>query len=52
MAKPETAFATISGIWHWNVAPFGIFSLPGVFCYLMSQVLTGLDFCFGYLDDI
>ena len=23
-----------------------------LFCYLMSQVLTGLDFCFGYLDDI
>ena len=25
--------------WHWNVAPFQICSLPGVFCYLMSQVL-------------
>ena len=27
-------------------------SLPGVCFYLMSQVLSGLDFCFTYLDDI
>ena len=30
--------------WHWNVAPFRICPLPGVFCYLMLQVLPGLDF--------
>ena len=23
-----------------------------VFCYLMSQVLSGLEYCFVYLDDI
>ena len=34
-AKLKTAFATTSGNWHWNVAPFGICSLPGVYCYLM-----------------
>ena len=34
------------------MAPFRICSLPGVFCYLMSQVLSGLDFRFTYLDDI
>ena len=50
-AKPKTAFAT-SGKWHWNVAPFIICLLPGVFCHLLSQVLPGLDFCFAYLDDI
>ena len=32
--------------------PPGICSVPGVFCYSMSQVLTGLDFCFTCLDDI
>ena len=51
-AKPKTAFATTCGKWHWNMAPFNICSLPGVFCYLMLQVLSGLDFCFTYLDDI
>ena len=50
-AKPKTAFAT-SGTWHWNITPFSISSLPGVFCYCMSQVLSALDFCLAYLDDI
>ena len=34
------------------MAPFGICSLPGISCYLMSQVLSSLDFCLAYLDDI
>ena len=51
-AKPKTAYATTSGKWHWNIAPFGIYSLPGVFCYLMSQVLSGFNFCFAHIDNI
>ena len=51
-AKPRTTFVTTSRKWHWNMAPFEICSLPGVICYLMSQVLSGLDFCFVYLDNI
>ena len=35
-AKMKTTFATTDGKWHWNIALFGICSLPGVFCYLMS----------------
>ena len=50
--KPKTAFATKSRKWHWNVAPFRICSLQGVIYYLMSQILSGLNFCFAYLDDI
>ena len=34
------------------MAPFGICSLSSVFCYLMSYVLFGLNFCFVYFDDI
>ena len=49
--KPKTAFAT-SSKWHWNIAPFSICTLPGAFCYLMLQILSWLDFCFTYLDDI
>ena len=51
-AEAKTAFATTSSKCHWNLAPFGICSLPGAFCYLMSQVLSGLNFCFAYLHDI
>ena len=51
-AKSKTAFATTSDKWHWNIAPLGICSLPSVFCYLMSQDLCGLDFCFAYLDSL
>ena len=29
--KPKTAFASTDGKCHWNVAPFNICSLPGVF---------------------
>ena len=45
-AKPKTTFASAStsGKWHWKVVPFGICSLPGVFCHLMLQVLSGVDF--------
>ena len=50
--KHTRAFATTSGKGHYNVALFKICSSPGVLCYLMSQVLSGLDFCFAYLDDI
>ena len=51
-ARSKTAFGTTNGKWHWNVALFRICSLPGVFCYLMSQILSGLNLCFTYLDDI
>ena len=50
--KLKTVFATTSGKKQWNVAPFVIYSLPGVFCYLMLQVLSELDFCYVYLDNI
>ena len=51
-AKPKTAFAIISGKSYWNMTPFDVCSLPSVFCYFMSLVLSGLDICFAYLDDI
>ena len=48
----KTAFATTSSKSQWNIAPFSVCSLSGVFCCLMSQILSGLDLCFAYLDDI
>ena len=51
-AKPKTTFAPTSSKWHWNVTLSCICLLSGVFFYLMSQVLSGLDFCFAFLDGI
>ena len=50
-AKPKTTFATTSGEWHWNVTPFRICLLPGVFCCLMSHVLS-IKFLHCVYDDI
>ena len=51
-AKLKTAFATARGRWHWSKPPSGTCSVLGIFCYFVSQVLSVLDFCFAYLDDI
>ena len=51
-AKLKMAFSTTNGKCHWNIAPFRICSLPDIFCCLMSQILSALNFCFTYLDDI
>ena len=50
--KATAAFGTINGKWHWHVAPLRICSLLGLFCYLISQVLSRLNFCSTYLDNI
>ena len=36
----NNSFAIASVKCHWKVIPFRICSLPGVFCYLMSQIST------------
>ena len=33
-------------------APFGLTQAPAYFQMLVNKVLEGLDFTFGYLDDI
>ena len=51
-AKPKTDFAT-NGEWHWNIAPFGICSLPDVFCYLyVAGIVWFWIFVLCNLDDI
>ena len=42
-AKLKTAFATKSGKWHWNMDLFCTCKPQYVFCYLMSQILSGLE---------
>ena len=53
-AKEKSAFRTTSGLYQWNVMPFGLTTAPGTFERLMTLLLKGLQFkiCLCYLDDI
>jgi hypothetical protein len=53
-AKTKAAFATRSGLWEWQVLPFGLTSAPSTFERLMETVLRGLHWktLLIYLDDI
>ena len=52
-AKPKTAFVVAGmGKYQFNRVPFGLAQAPAYFQRLINEVLTGLDFAMGYLDDI
>ncbi|UYV78634.1 K02A2.6-like, partial [Cordylochernes scorpioides] len=52
--REKTAFTTGSGLWQFNVMPFGLCNAPATFERLMEAVLQGLatETCLVYLDDI
>jgi len=52
--KPKTAFITKSGLWEFNVLPFGLTNAPGTFERTMETILRGCQWktCLIYLDDI
>ena len=51
-AKEICAFITPSGLYKYNVMPFGLRNTPATFQRLMNQVVAGLDGCTVYLDDV
>ena len=53
-AKEKAAFVTRSGLYEWEVLPFGLTSAPSTFERLMETVLRGLHWqtVLIYLDDI
>ena len=51
-AKPKSAFITPIGKYEFTRCPFGLAQAPAYFQQLVNQVLAGLPFAFGYLDDI
>ena len=40
------------GKWEFKRCPFGLTQAPAYFQMLVNKVLEGLEFAFGYLDDI
>jgi len=52
--KEKTAFTTGSGLYQFNVVPFGLCNAPATFKQLMELVLRELTWetCLVYLDDI
>ena len=51
-ARPRSAFVTPTDKYEFTRCPFGLTQAPANFQRLINKVLVGLDFAFGYLDDI
>ena len=51
-ARLKTAFASSYGKWEIKKFPFGLAQAPAYFQRLVNEVLSRLNFAFGYLDDI
>ena len=51
-SRPKTAFVSSYGKWEFKRCPFRLAQAPAYFQTLVNEVLSGLTFAFGYLDDI
>ena len=51
-ARLKTSFVPSYGKWEFKRFPFGSSQVPAYFQKLINEVLSGLNFVFGYLDDI
>ena len=51
-AKEVSAFATPDGLFQYKVTPFGMKNSPAIFQRLVNRVISGLQGCDAYIDDI
>ena len=51
-SRPKSGFVSAYGKWEFKRCPFGLAQAPAYFQRLVNEVLSGLTFTFGYLDDI
>ena len=51
-ARPKSAFVTPTDKYEFTRCPFRLTQAPAYFQRLINKVLVGLEFAFGYLDDI
>ena len=54
-SKEKSAFVVgepYAGKYQWNTCPFGLTQAPAYFQSVVHEVIEGLTFAYGYLDDI
>jgi len=51
-AKIISAFAMPDGLYQYTVMPFGMQNTPATFQCMINKVISGLDGCAAYLDDV
>jgi hypothetical protein len=51
-AKEVSAFVTPDGLYQYKVMPFGMKNAPATFQRLVNDVVTGLEGCEAYMDDV
>ena len=51
-SQKKSAFVTPMEKFEFRKVPFGLAQAPTYFQHLINEVLSGLDFAYGYLDDI
>ena len=51
-SRPKSAFVSSFHKWEFKRCPFGLAQAPAYSQRLVNEVLLGLTFAFGYLDDI
>ena len=51
-AKEISAFATPDGLYQYKVMPFGMKNAPATFQRLINTVISGLEGCSAYIDDV
>jgi hypothetical protein len=51
-AKEISAFVTSDGLFQYNVMPFGMKNSPATFQRLVNTVISGLNGCDAYIDDV
>ena len=51
-AKEVLAFVMPGGLYQYTVISFGIRNAPAMFQYMINRVISGLDGCTAYIDDV
>ena len=51
-SQSKPAFVTPMQKFEFQTVPFGLAQAPAYFQQLINEVLSSLDFAFGFLDDI
>ena len=51
-AKEISAFVTPDGFFQYKVMPFGMKNAPATFQRMINKIISGLQGCEGYIDDV